>query len=691
VYALNVTASNDRYGVEIAWGFRTNCPKYLIETARGHKDERHQEPIVLLSPDRPGDVCFLPRRGEFAIEVAGLPTDVKQLTVFNSRDASVATLNVDTEHKAEHTFPPDKQRRDMPWRLHLPKAQATISIDGVTRWERTDLCPDICCWTPDQASWFPFLERRWLLTPYSRTVYGKPGEKRQIAFRVHNNLGRQKAVQLGLEFAGGKWPASLSSERVVLGPNRSAEVTVSYSVPAQGETRICHLRATPADDPGFSTYSTLIVKGGIAPAARPLTIPLVLKPYQHENEQFGYLPDYPVESQVYFDPKGQPFIQSGNGIASRQGGQWRMRDLADAVRASAPPFKGADFATVSSKIAFDRDNNMYLLATAGGRAALLCSADSGQTFSPCAIPGREGQRRTFDLEQFSGRNIPDGPPPILSYTHTASDPKLFWRRIHDLELFLPKRENGRLTIGDPVLVSKQCIGLSAHSGIPASVVSRGAKVHVVWAEATDPKEKAPGVPTFVATYDRQTGKLGKPELVGYGAPANDIHNSPSITMDSGGYLHALAGTHGRPFQYARSLKPNDAHSGWTKAEPVGEDLEQTYIGMVCGLDDALHLTYRLWRRGVEPHPASHYAALAYQRKRQGQPWESPRVLVVPPLSEYSVYRHRLTIDHKGRLFLSYNYWSTFWFYRNDHFGNRWAMMMSPDGGETWKLAETRDL
>ncbi|MBM3853647.1 MAG: hypothetical protein FJ399_10890, partial [Verrucomicrobia bacterium] len=60
VYALNVTISQDRYGLEAIWGFRSNCPKYLLETARGHKDERHQEPIVLASPGRPAEVCFAP-------------------------------------------------------------------------------------------------------------------------------------------------------------------------------------------------------------------------------------------------------------------------------------------------------------------------------------------------------------------------------------------------------------------------------------------------------------------------------------------------------------------------------------------------------------------------------------------------------------------------------------------------------
>ena len=126
-------------------------------------------------------------------------------------------------------------------------------------------------------------------------------------------------------------------------------------------------------------------------------------------------------------------------------------------------------------------------------------------------------------------------------------------------------------IGEPILLSKSCIGLSTHSGAPSSIVSRGSKVHVVWAEATDPEEKVPGVPTYVVTYDRETKTLGKPALIGYGPPANDIHNTPSITMDSRGYLHALAGTHGRPFQYARSLKPNDSGAGWTEAVPTGGD------------------------------------------------------------------------------------------------------------------------
>ncbi|HUT91121.1 MAG TPA: BNR-4 repeat-containing protein [Thermoguttaceae bacterium] len=691
VYGLNVTVSQDRYGDCIVWGFRTNCPHYLIETSRGHRDQRREEPIVLLNADRPGNVCFLPRQGEFGMEITGVPKGVDGLPVYDGGGSLVHTLPVNAEGQASYTFPADVHRDAIPWRLHLAVQQATVQIDGVTRWESGDLYPNLPYWTPDSASFFPFQAYRWLLTPYRKTVYGRPAEQGEMPFQVHNNSDGKKTIQLAVEFPDGPWPARLSTDRVVVGVRKAAEVTLQYTVPAEGQTRVCHLRATPAEDPDFSTYSTLTVKAGEAPAAKPLEMPLVLKPYEHENEQFGYLPDYPVETQMYHDLENRPFVRVPGGVATLRDGQWSTFDLETAVQSSDPEFKGRSFGRASTKIAFDRAGEVYLLGTVGRHVALLHSADGGKTFSPYLIPGRENQPRAFDVEQFSGHNVPDGPPPVLRYTRTAEDPKLIWRKVNDLELFLPEKVDGHISLGEPILISKLCIGLAAHSGIPATVVSRDGRVHVVWAEATDPQEKVPGVPTYVATYDRRTRTLGKPALVGYGAPPNDVHNSPSITMDSQGYLHALAGTHGAPFQYARSLEPNDAGRGWTEAEPVGEGLGQTYIGMVCGPDDTLHLVFRLWRNATEPFPASHHATLAYQRKRPGEPWQEPRVLIVPPFSEYSVFYHRLTIDRLGRLFLSYDYWSTYWFYRTDHRGDRRALVMSPDGGETWKLAETRDL
>ena len=691
VYGLNVTVSQDRYGEDIIWGFRTNCPHYLIETARGHRDQRREEPIVLLNPGRPGNVCFLPRQGRFAMEITNIPDNADALRVYDEQDTLIHTLPIAATGKAAHTFPADEHRQASPWRLHLPSQQATIQIDGVTRWDEEDLYPNLPYWTPQPTSYFPFQAYRWILTPYSRTVYGQPGEQAEVAFQVHNNSGAEKTIQLNVEFPGDPWSVRLSTERVVLAAKQATQVTLRYTVPAHGQTRVCHVRATPTEDPGFSTYSALTVKADVSPATQPLAMPIVLRPYEHENEQFGYLPDYPVENQMYFDLQNRPFVRTSEGIGTLRNERWTNSNLQTAVRSSTPALEGHSFAMVSTKLAFDRNNDLYTVAMAGRQAALLHSSDKAVTFSAYPIPGREGRPRVFDIEQFSGHNVPDGPPPLLRYTRTAADPRLIWRRINDLELILYEKTDGGLAPQAPILISQKCIGLSAHSGIPATVVSRGAKVHIAWAEATDPNEKVPGVPTYVATYDRQKGELGPPALVGYGPPANDIHNTPSITMDSRGYLHVLVGTHGRLFQYARSLKPNDAHAGWTEATALGEDLRQTYVGLVCGADDTLHCVFRLWQSSAEPFPASYHARLAYQRKRPGQPWESPRTLIVPPFSEYSIFYHRLTIDQAGRLFLSYDYWSTYWFYRTDHRGKRRALLMSPDNGAMWRLVQTQDL
>ncbi len=721
VYVLNVTVSQDRYGEEMVWGFATNCPRYLIETSRGHKDERHQEPIVLLGADQPGDVCFVPRQGPLTIDVSGLPASATKLKLFDASGTVLREIAVAAGGTATCSVPADVPRDRAPWRLQLPTRQATIQIDGVTRWDSDDACPDLCCWTTEPESFFPLLDYRWLLTPYSRVVYVRAGEQAEAVFRVHNNSGQKRTVQLAIEFSGESWPVELSASQVTLGGNRAAEVTVRGTAAGDGQPRVCHIRATPVEEPEFTTYSTLEVRTGEVPASKPLAMPLVLKAYQHENEQFGYVPGFPVDNQVYFDPENRPFICAGDGISTWRDGRWMTTDLRRNLRPAAGD-ENSSYRLYGTKIAFDRDGGVYVLATAGRQAALLHSTDGGRTFADCPMPSREGQSRSYDFEQFSGHNEasrngtgtdrpdrsqsqaengtgtdrPDRsqshfPPAIVRYALTGSDPKLFWRRLHDLELFVPKIADGRLVMGEPILISRKCIGLASHSGIPSSVVSRAGKVHVIWAEATEPAEKVPGVPTYVVTYDRTTGQLGQPALVGYGAPPNDIHNSPSITMDRQGYLHVLAGTHGRPFQYARSLKPNDASGGWTPAEAVGSELSQTYIGFVCGPDDTLHLTYRLWRYGEQPHPQSHHATLAYSRKRPGQPWEAPRVLIVPPFSEYSVYYHRLTIDRQGRLFLSYEYWSTLWFYRNDQPGRRRSVMMSADAGETWQLATSRDL
>lgn len=684
VYGLNITVTEDRYGEKVSWGFKSNCRNYLVETSRGHKDARHEEPIVLRNAGRQGNVGFMPVSRAFSVDVGGLAKSVKDLAVYDSDGKKITTLAVSPEGKAHHDFPADETRKGELWRLHLDDAQAVINIDGVTRWQSGERWENLSLWTPDLSSWFAFHENRWLLTPYSPIVYDDAGSEGTVNFVVHNNSPAPKRVKLSLECEdNAAWSVALSKTDVEIKPNSSVQTPLKYKVLSNGAVWKCYVRATVDDETEFSTWSSVTLRRGVAPAMSPLKMPIKLEPYRHENEQFGYLPDYPLDNQVYFDVQNRPFLVSGDGVFHLSNGAWTK--TTEAYRPEGG--RTISIRPLGTKIAFDRDNDVYLLGRDGSSTVLLHSADGGEMFTAWPVPGSG----SFDIEQFSGHNVIDGPPPLARFHQTASDPKLIWRRINDLDLILPvKKAEGSIAMGEPIAISKKCIGLSAHSGIPSTIVSSGDRVHITWGEATPPEAKSPGVPTYVATYDRSTGRLSTPALVGYGPPANDVHNSPCITMDGKGYLHVLIGTHGRTFKYVRSLTPNSANGAWTGAEDVGAGLRQTYVGMVCDQNDTLHLVFRLWLNDNEYFPAGYYANLAYMSKRPTENWSQARPLVVAPFSEYSIFYHRLTIDRKGALFLSYDYWSTFWFYRTDHFGDRRALLMSPDGGVTWELAPSSE-
>ena len=680
VYGLSITTSEDRLGEDISWGIKTNCPRYLVETSRGHKDERHQEPLVLRDGDGPGAVCFLPRTGEFTLEGNGFAPG--ELRLADGAGKEQALITVGKDGRLLHKVPAEIDRGAVPWKLEMPYYQGWLMIDGVTRWNKTDgNYTNLSLWTPKVTSWFPFHQNRWLITPYKQRIDVAPGSTGVATVEIHNNAPVARTVDLTVEFPGSDtWPATLSTHTVQLQPNQTAEVALRYVVPESGDKWPCHVRATPRDGSGFSTYVTVDLRRdrGQSTEARPL--PMVLRPYAHENAQFGYRANYPLDGEVYFDIENEPVISARNEVDVFRDGNWKRTRLVHGDAGAATPFS-----PVTSKVAFDRDNDRYVIATQDGRPVLLHGKADGD-WKSYPIPGN-GE---FDIEQFSGHNTPQGPPPFVRITRTASDPKVRWRRVNDLALFLPEKDrDGSIRIGEPVMLSNKCIGLSSHSGIPSTIVSRDSKVHVAWGEATDPEEKVPGVPTYVATIDRETGMVGEPTLVGYGPPANDVHNTPCITMDSQGYLHVLIGTHARTFKYSHSIRTNDSSGGWTPAADIGPGLRQTYVGLVCDPEDTLHLVFRHRRADTDYFPASWYMTLASMTKPAGGVWSEPQTLVVAPFSEYSIFYHRLTIDRKGALFLSYDYWSTYWFYRTDRRESRRVLITRPTSEDTWKLVTGR--
>src|SRR5690554_2397348 len=463
VYAVMLTVSHDRYGDYINWRFRTNCEKYMVETSRGHRDAQHEEPIVLRDPDREADICFLPQSKAFNLRVTNLVDSVESLELLDVNNNQIAVLQVNND-TITHTFE-EGNRTATPWKLHFKSAQAKVEIEGVTQWntehesEFFSVYPDAALWTPDAESWFQIHKNRWLITPYNRNAYVQQGEDNTVSYKIHNNGKEPIDVDLSLEFPEKKWEVNLSESKIKVNPNEEKEVTLSWK--GFSEDKVVHLKAKTKD---YNTYSTLYANSGELPVKSKIDLPLVLKPYQHEHEQYRYSPDYPLDNQVYFDNNNVPYVLTEEGIASLKNGTWETTRV-DSIRGSF--------------IAFDSDNDVYAIATKNNQPVLIQSRDDGKTFSSYEMPGAK-QNSSFDIEQFLGHNIPDGPPPVMRYTRTGIDRNIFWRRYGDLELLVSKKTVNGIEWTDPILISKNCLGVSSHSGIPSSIVSRGSKIFMVW-------------------------------------------------------------------------------------------------------------------------------------------------------------------------------------------------------------------
>lgn len=451
--------------------------------------------------------------------------------------------------------------------------------------------------------------------------------------------------------------------------------------------------------------------------AAPVPSPIVLKLHQHEEVQFGYRPDY-LPNVPGFDCENRPYIRSRGADMHETGffqvlwdGVWVQRAFAEAVRKEYFGFDKFQYGGgwYFSHAVFDDDNDMYSIAQVRTQnrevhSLLLYSTDGGNSFQVYPLPVTGGvQKLNIELRN-DGQPLPG--PPLVSTMHRVKQHPARWADYFRLQVLRPIKSEGRLIIPEPIVVTDRCVGGATHSGGASFAATVDGKTHFVWLEITDDAH-APGTPTFAGTYDHATGAVTEKVLVGYAPPVNDGHNAPGICADSEGYLHVVTGAHTFSFRYTKSLAPNDISRGWTQpVKLLGSEYaidhgkqttegQQTYLGLVCDSHDTLHVVFR-WRRKStnDPHfPNKDYSVLAYQRKTRNGDWGAPRVLVVPPVDGYSSYHHKLAIDRRDRLYLSYTYLSEG--PRNpytamDGYYHFPALLTSGDGGDTWALAETRD-
>lgn len=690
VYQLRFSPSNG----DQVFGFSTDCPTYVIEA-----------PIFLNDASLSGDVYFLPPAGEFTISAEAVhKPGIQSLPLQDGNGDLLHTFKLEElVTPVEYTVPADVPRTAGPWHIAIECQDVRFKIKGVTFWSNR------------AESLFDLALTKGLLTPYITGLDLLPGESRKVRLDLYN--GKDAPTSIDVAATGSEslqhrilspaLPASVAAKST-----QTVEVDIGLSPGASlGSTHTIVLTARRLDASNASGSATINVRAGKPRADALLNLPIVLRPYEHESVQFGYCPEYGPNA-VFFDRHNRPYIRTrrGNkdrttGIQTLEGNQWVERSFVKALEDKYPGHLGTRRATGwhGTKTTFDADNHLYTLLTIQAvdrkyRYLYLSSRDGGKTFDLAELPLTRG---VADIEHHTGHGMLVGPPPVVLYEFTKSHPARF-ASFHDMKILFPTKTETGIVLGEPITITDACFGTCLHSGAPAPIATRGDRTHIVWGEIDD--TGVPGVPTFAATYFHAEKRLSEKVLMGYAPPVNDVHNQPGICMDSEGYLHVVTGAHGQPFLYRCSLKPNDALSGWTKAIKVcttdnidpktGKEAgRQTYLSLLCDNNDTLHIAYRQWRRGVDPyHNGAQYAALSYQRKPKGKPWEKPVPIVVPPYPSYSIYYHKLTHDRTGRLFLSYSYYSINTAYRNDipELYDYRAVVMSADGGNAWKLLTTRD-
>ena len=445
------------------------------------------------------------------------------------------------------------------------------------------------------------------------------------------------------------------------------------------------------------------------PNVQILDMPIVLEPYQHEYEQFGYDPEYSPNA-VTFDNSNVAYIRSRSSNPNDTGfvqvydnGQWVERGFTSAVVEKFPNFER--YQNVGGfegdRIVVDAAGDIYTkfiikLLDDTYKNVLLYSRDKGLSWQAYELPGGR-----YDMEHWVGHNTLDRPPLLCLFYKTSDHPYEDAGNQY-MALIQPVKRDGGLVFRPQIQFSSTGMYMTRHAGGSSFAVSTKHGTFITWSETYE-DNSGPGAPTYVAKYAPETNLLaGDPNyLVAYAEPINDRHCTSAIAVDSLGYLHVVTGSAAQRIFYTRSLEPYSVSAGWTApvsvydggwAETIGgaEEGRLTYPSMLIDFDDNIHLVFRSWRRNTESYlNGSPTPYLAYMKKPALGDWQNDaQLLIVPPFSGYANYYQKLSMDKLGNLFLSYDYYGTEgdYVYPQDY---RAAVIMSPNGGDNWFMAENQ--
>ncbi|MFO7898407.1 MAG: BNR-4 repeat-containing protein [Planctomycetota bacterium] len=396
--------------------------------------------------------------------------------------------------------------------------------------------------------------------------------------------------------------------------------------------------------------------------------------------------EYSGPSAFAFDSRNRPYFlhtfknaadderpDLAGVVTTYRDGEWVRRSFASAIREEVGgEFEFQLYPHGIGSITVDADDGLYVISQTTEGDFLVYSPDLGDSFQAYKLPTQDFCGGF--VETRTGHNLKSGPPAIgLLSAHGKKVCR--WSRLSTLSIVVPEKKDGALLL-EPVEVTRDCFGISNHSGGYSFAATVGKLTHFVYA-TYDPDVN--GNPTWVATFDRTKKKVvARKHLFNAHPNKCDVHSTPVITVDSRDRLHVLGGAHGGPFLYARSRKPNTIEGGWTKPRQMHRG--QTYASLVCGPDDTLHSVYRI-------HPR-----LLHQSKpATGAEWSRPQVLARHPRdhSGYTIFYHQLGVDRAGRPYVCFTF-------RGDDHSGRYgryprAFISSNDGGKTWHLVRTGDV
>lgn len=668
VYTLLIISERSRHLDEHIIGFSTNASHYVINSGAAHVDSERKESIVFNGGDEPVSVFFKPVGPVFRIEATHLPEGIQPLELRDGDNQLVQTIAV---HNGEAISTSLTNNKPGIWELRLPVKKGRILIEGLNHKFLADQKP-LPFWATSRDHYFDLEKVHWLLDPRRFSRYADPGEQGSIVFTVFNNSKEPKMFNLEIEAE--KFPGTVRVEpaRLSLSAGSTADAKIYYKLAPDATRKAYSLKLFAVDKAGgLKTYALAELKPG-QDNRQPVTLPIPLNIYEHSQSYFSYEPAFPRENQLYFDTENRPWTVTRGSLKVFAGNEWK----------SVPVAEGKDVSFPSSVIGSDHEGNVYTIVNIRGKPHLLRTNSSFESYLS-ALPEGGG----YWVETWMGGQTTQHIPIVTRYLLNPEKKQVAtWARVHDFQIFIPQFKDKTLTVGSPVLISDNCVGMSAHSGIPSAVASEGDLVYLVWGETSDPAGKDPGVPNYTSTYNRATGALSQPQFLAFSPPVNDVHNISSVLVDKKGVRHVIVGAHGRPFQHLTAATGSDQ---WTSPVTIS-NIDQTYVGAVLDETDRIHLFFRGWRRGME-FPGSMNAGLFYQSMSPGGTWSQPVLFASPGLNNYSIFYHRVTTDRRGRTYISFTYWPTWTVYRDSFrqgtgpFQNR--VVLFSDNGVEWHLLD----